>query len=464
MPQFRKILALAGLALTLACGGGPGGDLSMSKPPPATPADPNGWTGSRALEASPTLNSAYPSVAVDASGDGFAAWQKQVSSSASTIWANQAAPATGAWGTDSAYATVATSDADVRVAAGGGGFWYAWDATADGTHYAVYASATAVGGTPGLPVQISTGNSYAPALAVNASGAVCAAWIVEGATQKQIWASQFDPGAATWSAPLQISTTSTTDALFPQVALDSAGDAVILWSEGSYGAGGPYVAKLATFVPGSVWSAPATLLAAGDRTDSYMGFPGPLALAMTDAGALAAWAETADGNVYTIRAARWTAAGGLGTPALVSAPGGYAVLPAVGLDGLGNAVAAWTTGGSLQYAPTGLATSTCAAAGTWQAPHVLLTSPYGVDSPVLALNASGAGVLAFNQEDGNEWRVSAATFTPGTGFGQPVYIQAFTGGDAQAPAAATGDTGQSLVVWTQADGTGATHIYGNYFN
>ena len=458
------LLALTGLALalTLACGGGGSGS---STPPPATPANPAGWNGAQALEASKALASTYPVVAMDATGNAFAAWQKAVST-ANAVWGNDYLLSAAGWKTDQALSAQSTNCQDIQVAGDGqGNYLYAWDtvttpnATTGVSTYAVYVNTDSVQGPGATPTQLGTGSSFRPAVALSANGSACAVWSTEGTTFAAVWASLYNPATHVWSSPQQLSTTTAADAVWPSVAMDSAGNATVMWAEGVLASSAPkFVLQVASYKPATPWSAPVATVTSGDLADTSF------SLAMSDFGAQAAWAESSDGgNTYVVRTMRWTAAGsGWSTAAAVSATGGAALLPVVGLDAKGNALLAWTTGATSLYAPNSIYYATANPAGAWQAPQALLSGTNGVEGLALAMNAGGSAVLAFNQWDTSTWRISAAILT-GTNWAPPVYIQTSTGGNADMPSVAMNSGGQAMVVWDQPDSAGLTHIYANHY-
>jgi hypothetical protein len=426
-------------------------------PPPATPANPSGWNGAQVLEASLALNSTSPVVAMDSTGNVFSFWQKELTTSTGAVWGNTYLASASTWKTDLAFGTQTGINQDVQVAGdGSGNYLVAWDETADSKTYSVYVNTDSVAGPGAAPTLLSAGNSFQPWTTLSANGSACVAWTTKGPSYIAVWASLYQPGTRTWSAPAQISTTTTADALWPRVAMDSAGNAVLLWAEGVYAASGPYALKAATYQPATGWSAP--VAASGTQADTNF------TLAMTDAGAMAAWAETTDsGATYQVRATRWTATAGWTAVAAVSAAGGAAVLPTLALDASGNALLVWTTGATNVLAPLNLLYATFTPAGGWQSQATLLTGTDGVEMPILAMNAAGSAVLAFRQWDSSVWRTSAANYAPGTGWATPVYIQTSTGGNADAPSVAINAGGQAMVVWDQLDGAGLHHIYGNRY-
>ena len=470
-----RILAGLGLGLALACGSSSSSTSTVTSPL-ENPADPNGWNGSKAIETNPTYDSWLPVVAMDSTGNAFAPWQKTaVAGSADNLdllWGAGYQASSNLWQADQAFSSL-TGSQDVQVAGDGkGNFLYVWDVTSDSNTFSVYVNTySTASGMGRTPQPLSAGNSGLPAIAMNANGAACVAWQKQGSTYMQIWASQLNPATGLWSSPQQVSTTTATDAFYPVVGLDSAGDAAIMWAQGATSTSGPFVSELATFVSGSSWSAPWSPNTPGTTVDALFGPGKSFTLTMNDSGAHAVWAQSGDsGQTYAIGATRWTLASGTwSTPVDVSGVGGYAIQPTIGQDASANAIAAWAAGGTSSIEPMNITTAaftpTGIGTGVWQTPQILAVVQSGaIDDPTLAVNATGAAVLAYDQFDGNVWRVCGSTFLPNPGWVEPVYIQTPSGGNADWPNASISANGQAMVVWDQGDSNGMRHIYANRFN
>lgn len=133
-----------------------------------------------------------------------------------------------------------------------------------------------------------------------------------------------------WTAPITISTQGQ-DSYIPQVAVDAAGNAIVIWVGFD---GVNYVAQAATFTAGGSWSAPVILSQDGADVNN-------VSIAINSAGnAVAVWDKT-NGVDSIIEAAALPKGGSWSTPVTISTPGSYAYLPVVDVDPVGNAAAAW---------------------------------------------------------------------------------------------------------------------------
>ena len=99
-----------------------------------------------------------------------------------------------------------------------------------GEHWSIQASSMPAGGGWQAPVDLSEAgqNAYHPQLGMDAQGDAVAAWEVE---QGKDWSvkSVAKPADGGWQAPVTVSQITEHGELFPQVAIDSQGDALAAW-------------------------------------------------------------------------------------------------------------------------------------------------------------------------------------------------------------------------------------------
>jgi hypothetical protein len=225
------------------------------------------------------------------------------------------------------------------------------------------------------------------------------------------------PGAgADWQAPVEIARPGIGSA--PQVALDSAGDAVVLWSH-DIGVDRVLQASL-RHGPTGAWSEPVDLSEPSPSIGAH-------AVALTPGGgAFAIWTDATGVNA----AIRPPSSGVWGAPVRLSRPGGAAPAGArLAVDEAGDAIVAWSAGGVVQAAYERV--------GYWW-PAVDL----GVGaSPAVAIGAFGTAMVAW--ADGETVRVAK-----GGGLGNwTVPLALGTGAD---PAVAFDADADSVVAWSNA--------------
>ena len=229
-----------------------------------------------------------------------------------------------------------------------------------------------------------------------------------------------------WSPPVQLP-----GACGAALAVNAAGTEVAAGSDSTNSV------QACTSADGQTWSAPVTL---------GQGYHPAVAIA-PDGRAVAVW--TASGVLASVRPP-----GGQWGPAVtVATVGAYRDL-VVGIDGSGNAIAAWMTGGNAVETA-----SLPAGARKWTKVTTLAARGQAVD---LAVNATGAAIIT--------WATRAATVADsGTvlgGFGTPVtlgpppgypigHTRVVLNGQGEAAAAWVSGLGADLVATRSADGSWA---------
>jgi hypothetical protein len=184
------------------------------------------------------------------------------------------------------------------------------------------------------PVTADGSNATAPRVAMNGHGAAVAVWQTDAG---QVQAAYMQPGAVTFGAPQTLRTDASTPQNYPmapQVAIDDAGDAVVVWQhksggkdaiEGAYApsSSGTFGAFASISIdPNHDWDAPAVAMdGAGEATVVWYGFNGVSQV----------WAAQAP----------LATPGTFGTPVMLSDPAKNAETPAVSMDGAGAATVVW---------------------------------------------------------------------------------------------------------------------------
>ena len=146
---------------------------------------------------------------------------------------------------------------------------------------------------------------------------------------------------------------------------------------------------------------------------------------------------------YTAASSSWS------TPGPVDARGNVCCKPSVAVDKNGNYLAVWGIGsGSLQ----GLWQSTSSNGTQWSTPmSITLTPAYG---PVLAMNANGAAIVAWEEQvaSGNLQAAAAVRSTTTAPWSVPTVMRAADDNGNRDPAVAIAGNGNAFVGWVQADG------------
>ena len=181
-----------------------------------------------------------------------------------------------------------------------------------------------------------------PQVAVDGSGNAIAVW-QQG--MRSIWSSRYEIGQG-WGTAKQISAADDPMQLaqHPQIAVDPSGNAIAVWNDPGYivwGETGVVGANIWSnrYVAGSGWG---SVMAVDTNDSGTRDYP---QVAVDDAGnAIVVWQQTDDFN-RSIWSNRFAVGLGWGDAELLDPEGG--ICPQVSMDGRGNAVAVWSNSGSI---------------------------------------------------------------------------------------------------------------------
>jgi PKD domain len=279
-------------------------------------------------------------------------------------------------GSYSAPLTLSPPASEVKVPVvavdGAGEAVAAWSAA--GSNYIVEA-ATSLGASVSAPQKLSAagGNALFPAIAVDERGDAIVAWERENGAEEVVQAA-FRPAGGQFGAPVSLPTKSG-NTKHPQVAIDAAGDATVVWERFT---GSEEVVEASTRpAAGGAFTAPTTLGSSGSA-------PMEPAVAMNAAGDTAvAWVSPEVSKVMqaTIR----PAGGSFSKPANLTGPMLAVSQPRVALDGQGEATVVWTGNFVVEYA-------TGTRAGAFSGPKGLAFEAW---DPSVAEDAAGDTLVGY---------------------------------------------------------------------
>ncbi|MBI3071828.1 MAG: hypothetical protein HYY84_06820 [Deltaproteobacteria bacterium] len=192
--------------------------------------------------------------------------------------------------------------------------------------------------------------------------------------------------------------------------------------------------------------------------DGTMGSGAPAVAVDTAGNAVAVWSQF-DGTWTSIYANRYSVANGQwGTPTLIEADDRNAVVPLVGVDAYGNATVVWTRsadGGFTDYMI--YANRYTADGGTWGAARLMGPDGGNVNQFELAVNPMGNAVAVFRWQVGSEatWMLYANHYNVATGvWGDAGLVDETSGGQgAYYPAVGIDIAGNAVAVWVRIDGS-----------
>jgi hypothetical protein len=201
----------------------------------------------------------------------------------------------------------------------------------DGISTRVYANRFTVSSSWGTPTLVSTSTStqaYAPELAINKSGTAMAVWYEDNNGTYNAYARRYIPGTG-WDAVQSIET-GTSNAYAVRVAIDDSGSALALWRQPDL-----YYSR---YVPGTGWSTAQTIAT---------GFLGDPSVVMNGQGqAVAVWNQWDLASAYPgdslVYAKKFSPSTGWGATSNLVSDLGSADVPMVVIDSQGHATAIWS--------------------------------------------------------------------------------------------------------------------------
>jgi hypothetical protein len=393
-PRTRALVCVA------LCGGAL---LATVSPAQAAPQ----WLTPQALS-SPGQDASEQQVAFDPGGDAVVVW-KDATLPYTTIFASARAPG-GSFSAPQALSEAGEDASRPDVAIDAHGDAIAVWLRSDGSHERVQAAYRAAGGSFGTPQTLSVAGAEAeqPRVAMNGAGEAVAVWSVSAGGQAEIQAATAAPGGS-FGAPVDLSGLPSTVSV-PQVALDSHGDAIAVWD----GWDGANIRIEAAVRPaGGSFGAPQYLSPAGSNADVPQ-------VAFDSAGdALAVWRF--DGSpASTVQAAYRPAGGAFGSAQTASVPGpAPAQAPQVAFDGSGASVVAWqqsNASGLQVYASV----RTPGSSGTFSAPNMLDPGVAEASEPRVAGDGLSGTIVSWRTFNGitssteAAVRLASGTFSPAT--------------------------------------------------
>ena len=334
---------------------------------------------------------------------------------------------------------------------------------------------------PGSPldasdVQVVSGSVITYSMARDAAGDFVMVWqqVVTGASSAPINVQRFDASGKPQGSAFQV-VTSDIDPADPSVAMDAAGDFVVAWDS----VGAPYQQTATYDVHAQRFSAAGAPVGAESLVSTLANFDdiNP-SVAMDAAGdAVVVWqGEPSPGGVpepppaYQIYARRYSAAGtALSDQFLVSDASSNQSWPSVAMDAAGDFVAVWHTGDdhNLGYLAQDILAQRYDAAGVAQGGAFPLSTAAntGREDPQVAMAAGGGFVVAWINFFGSptEGDIHAQQYdAKGVPQGGELLVNTFTTGDQSQPSVSMDAGGDFTVAWDSFDEAAADSDYDIY--
>ena len=346
------------------------------------------------------------------------------------------------------------------------------------------------------------GDGSSPQIAFAGTGQAMAVWEQSGGGVESVWARRFTPGSG-WSPAVVLESSTTESAVTPHVAMDAAGNALVVWLQrnaaqntysiwanqyavgtgwggavqlegGALGASADLrVSMDATGHGLAVWTQVGAALSAlhAARYQPGSGWAAVEELATNNAGqpdlamnasgeAMVVWSsEDVPGAVpllFSVWGRPYNATSGWGTAVLLESDsiGGWDIVPSVAIDPVGRAVAVWQRFNSA-IGRFNIRSNRYTPGGGWGAPGLIDSNLLGFSrDPRIALDADGNGLAVWDQADsgpGGHISIWGNRFTLSSGWGTAALIEApFRAADsypAQSPQVALDPLGNGFALW-----------------
>jgi len=295
-----------------------------------------GWGEPTPIEESDSDDPLSARIAVNASGDALVLWRKPESGQAS-VFANRYTPDSG-W--ESAVLLETNNNNGgvlglrIGIDSGGNGLavWSQFDGIKNNVYFNRY-TADSGWGEAGLVTTDNTSSASNPSMAIDDDGNALVVWQQSDGVRTNIHASHYASGSG-WGDAMLLESDNAGDASNSQVAFDGNGSAVAVWHQ-SDGIRTNIVAN--RYTPGSGWG-DTTLLETNNAGDAR----NPQVALDSGGNALILWRQN-DGSRDDIYANRYTPGNGWETATLIETDNSYnADIPHVAIDGTGKALAVWS--------------------------------------------------------------------------------------------------------------------------
>ncbi|HST26141.1 MAG TPA: PKD domain-containing protein [Gaiellaceae bacterium] len=381
-----------------------------------------------------------PHIAVDDSGTAIAVWP-QVKNS---VWTAQAVerPAGGAWSAPQQLSEPASQVEAPQIAVGGSTTVAVWLRN-NGKNLIVQAaerSAKSGSWSPAASLSLNGQDALLPSVAVDSRGDAVVVWASVALSVGWTAQAAYKPAGGAWSQAVPLdkpqAAVGTTD-----VGIDAAGNATCVWSS-TTGVG--WRVHAAHGGPNRSWSRDVAISAVDPRT-----VIAPRVVVEGTGGATAVWSRTT-GRRTSIEMATRRPGTSLWLPVkrlFPTGPGGF--LPQIAVDGRGDGVLLWLTAGQ---AGDALVTATRRPGGRWSPPLPLPSGVVGASNPEVALDAQGDAVAVWTQQVGGTQRVLGANLPVGGSSWSTPRALSKLGGDATTPQVALDGAGDGAATWARSEG------------
>jgi Bacterial Ig-like domain len=367
------------------------------------------WDPAAAIDTAATGTAANPEIAVDAAGNAFAVWSESDGTSRN-IMANRFNASTGAWGNATLLEKDIPDASLPQIGVDGSGnaiaVWSQFNGNQFNIMYNRYSAPNNAWRADAAIVAADAGGDDArgPRIAVDSIGNALVVWRLESGVRNFIYSNSYNAQDGSWSLAQPIERPGAGgESSNPQVSVNSAGLGLATWAAKNGDAVNIWASR---YSPQSGWGV-ASLIEADDTGDTL-----GASVAVDGAGnAVAVWLQS-DGLRKNVWANHFTASSNTwGSATLVETQDSSdASIPQVAVDPAGNAIAVWGQGTLASTADSIFASRYNASTKTWGSPELLETQDGAAAVPRIAVDGLGRAVAVWTQSDGNRVNVVANNF------------------------------------------------------
>jgi len=225
---------------------------------------------------------------------------------------------------------------------------------------------------------------------VSANGNAIAVWEQQDGDVNNVWANRYEPGKG-WGVPELVEAETTEFSENPQVSIDDAGNAMVVWEQVS--ADGLFVRSIWVnyYVADSGWGTPESL-----EADAGSAF-GPQIVLNAAGNGLAVWAQSDGGGVMSIWANRYVLGAGWSGPELLEMDvDSNAVDPQAALNDAGIAFVVWSQEDAAPASVTSIWANRFVPGDGWEGARLVESEDFDYAfSPQIGLDQAGDATVVW---------------------------------------------------------------------
>lgn len=399
---------------------------------------PYTWGAAQAIETDSAGNAYAPDIVFDSKGNAFAIWYWGDGTNVS-VRTNRYTAGVG-WGTavaiDNHEGYDGVNMGYPHIAVDGAGNALAVWTQSDGIRNSIWANrytagvgwemAQVLGTDDSVPLYRDSGMGWLQ-MAMDSNGNAIAVWPQYEDFLSSIWSNRYTIGEG-WGTAELIESDDTYDAMYPEMAMDSNGNALVVWEQNALLSN--------TYIVGQGWGTPQEVYWYGEFMQLAFDSNNEAILVSSDRPALVSlrfswdtgWEEWNDYSMIFVEHDPY-----------------YYIFPQLAIDSNDNAMFVW-------YDDNGIRTLDYTPESGWGMDQYI--GPAGGYFPEIAFDPCGNALAMWSQGYEEPYSIGINTYTPGSGWGTASLFQ--TGHaeyNSKYPRFAFDHQGRAMAVWEQWDGT-----------